>query len=83
MRSSSRTPSWIIRVQPTDQGVVTLSGVTALYTAGTWDINATDTSSGITGAAFVNVQAAPAVALHAALATPHQLCLIAKTLLRG
>jgi hypothetical protein len=34
-----------------------------LYTAGTWDVTATDTSSGITTAAFVNVQAVPAVAL--------------------
>jgi streptogramin lyase len=47
--------------QASDQGVATFSGVTALYTAGTWDVTATDTQSGITGAAFVNVQAAPAV----------------------
>jgi hypothetical protein len=43
--------------------VATFAGVTALYTAGTWDVTATDTQSGITAAAFVNVQAAPAVAL--------------------
>ncbi len=49
--------------QPSDQGVAIFFGLTALYTAGTWDITATDTSSGITGAALVNVQAAPAVAL--------------------
>jgi hypothetical protein len=49
--------------QASDQGVATFAGVTALYTAGTWDVTATDTNSGITGAAFVNVQAAPAVAL--------------------
>jgi streptogramin lyase len=49
--------------QSSDQGQVTFSGVTALYTAGTWDVTNTDTQSGITGAAFVNVQAAPAVAL--------------------
>jgi hypothetical protein len=48
--------------QASDQGVHTFSGVTALYTAGTWDVTATDTVSGITGAAFVPVQAAPAVA---------------------
>jgi hypothetical protein len=49
--------------QPSDQGVASFSGMTALYTAGTWDVTATDTGSGISGAAFVNVQAAPAVAL--------------------
>ena len=49
--------------QPSDQGMATFAGVTALYTAGTWDVTATDTVSGITGAALVNVQAAPAVAL--------------------
>jgi hypothetical protein len=48
--------------QASDQGVATFSGVTALYTAGTWDVTATDTQSGSTGAAFVTVQAAPAVA---------------------
>jgi hypothetical protein len=48
--------------QPTDQGVATFSGVTALYTAGTRDVTGTDTTSGISGVAFVNVQAAPAVA---------------------
>jgi streptogramin lyase len=49
--------------QASDQGVATFTGMTALYTAGTWDVTATDTQSGITGSAFVNVQAAPAVAL--------------------
>jgi streptogramin lyase len=49
--------------QASDQGVATFSGVTALYTAGTWDVTATDAQSGITGAARVPVQAAPAVAL--------------------
>jgi hypothetical protein len=49
--------------QPSDQGQVTFTGMTALYTAGTWDVTATDTVSGITGSAFVNVQAAPAVML--------------------
>ena len=47
---------------PSDQGVATFAGMTALYTAGTWDVTATDTQSGITGAALVNVVAAPAVA---------------------
>jgi streptogramin lyase len=46
-----------------DQGVHTFAGGATLYTAGTWDVTATDTNSAITGAAFVNVQAAPAVAL--------------------
>jgi hypothetical protein len=49
--------------QASDQGVAMFSGVTALYTAGTWDVTATAAQSGITGAAFVPVQAAPAVAL--------------------
>jgi hypothetical protein len=49
--------------QPGDQGLATFAGGTALYTAGTWDVTATDTSSGISGAALVSVQAAPAVAL--------------------
>jgi hypothetical protein len=48
--------------QASDQGQHTFSGVT-LYTAGTWDVTATDTVNGITGSAFVNVQAAPAVTL--------------------
>jgi hypothetical protein len=47
---------------PGDQGTVTFPGGATLYTAGTWDITATDTTSGITGSAFVNVVAAPAVA---------------------
>jgi hypothetical protein len=48
--------------QSTDQGMATFPAATALYTAGAWDITATDTASGITGSAFVTVQAAPAVA---------------------
>jgi hypothetical protein len=48
--------------QPTDQGTATFPGGATLYTAGTWDVTATDTSSGITGSASVNVVAAPAVA---------------------
>jgi streptogramin lyase len=38
-----------------DGGVHTFAGGATLYTAGTWDITATDTTSGITGAAHVNV----------------------------
>jgi hypothetical protein len=49
--------------QASDQGQVTFFGQTALYTAGTWDVTATDTNTGFTGSAYVNVQAAPAVAL--------------------
>jgi glucuronoarabinoxylan endo-1,4-beta-xylanase len=48
--------------QPSDQGRVTFVGGAALYTAGIQDVTVTDTSSGITGTALVNVQAAPAVA---------------------
>jgi hypothetical protein len=48
--------------QPTDQGTATFAGVTALFTAGTWDVTAADAGSGITGSALVNVMAAPAVA---------------------
>jgi hypothetical protein len=49
--------------QPSDQGVVDFVQSSALYTAGTWDVTVADINSGITGSAFVNVQAAPAVAL--------------------
>jgi glucuronoarabinoxylan endo-1,4-beta-xylanase len=48
--------------RPGDRGRVTFVGGAALYTAGTQDVTVTDTSSGITGSALVNVQAAPAVA---------------------
>jgi autotransporter-associated beta strand protein len=48
--------------QPTDQGSVTFAAGATLFTAGTWDVTVTDTASSITGAANVNVQAAPAVA---------------------
>jgi hypothetical protein len=48
--------------QPGDQGQVTFAGGAALYTAGTWDVTATDTASGFTGTVYVNVQAAPAIA---------------------
>jgi hypothetical protein len=47
--------------QPGDQGQATFYGVTALYTAGPWDVTAAD-SGGLTGSATVNVVAAPAVA---------------------
>jgi hypothetical protein len=46
-----------------DAGVHTFPGGATLFTAGTWDVTATDTQSGITGTASVTVQAAPAVAL--------------------
>src|SRR5262249_2914099 len=50
--------------QASDHGQVILYGMTALYTAGTWDVTATDTVNGsITGSAFVTVIAAPAVSL--------------------
>jgi hypothetical protein len=48
--------------QPSDQGQVRFPVGATLYTAGTWDVTATDTMSGITGSAYVNVVAAPAVA---------------------
>jgi hypothetical protein len=48
--------------QPTDQGTAAFPGGATLYAAGTWDVTVTDTGSGITGAAYVNVVAAPAVA---------------------
>jgi len=54
--------------QAADQGAHTFTGATALYTAGTWDVTATDTQSGIGGAAFVSVQAAPAVAFQLVVA---------------
>jgi hypothetical protein len=49
--------------QPSDQGRVTFARGATLYTAGTWDVTATDTASGLTGAANVSVMAAPAVGL--------------------
>jgi hypothetical protein len=48
--------------RPADQGRAAFPGGATLYTAGTWDVTATDTTSGITGAASVNLVAAPAVA---------------------
>ncbi len=48
--------------QPSDQGTATFVGGVTLYTAGTWDVTATDTNNGISGSAYVNVIAAPAVA---------------------
>jgi hypothetical protein len=44
-----------------DQGVHTFSAETALYTAGTWDVTATDPAAGVTTSAFVAVTPAPAV----------------------
>ena len=57
---ASLPPDYTFR--PADQGRVIFPGGATLYTAGTWDVTATDTSSGITGTAFVNVASAPAVA---------------------
>jgi hypothetical protein len=44
-----------------DAGTHTFFAGATLYTAGTWDVTATDPVSGITGSAAVNVLAAPAV----------------------
>ena len=69
--------------QPGDHGMATFSGGATLYTAGTWDVTATDTTSGVTGTALVNVQAAPAVAFqvlaaaNAVSGTPFDVSLIA------
>ncbi len=48
--------------QDTDMGSVTFAGGATLYTAGTWDVTATDTDSGITGTTDVTVT--PAAADH-------------------
>jgi hypothetical protein len=47
-----------------DQGSVTFYQATALYTAGTYDVTATDVSSGITGSDYIYVVAAPATGLY-------------------
>jgi hypothetical protein len=47
--------------QPGDAGQVTFPGGATLYTAGTWDVTATDTTTGITGSGYVTVTPAPAV----------------------
>ncbi len=48
--------------QASDQGQVTFAGGAALYTAGAWDVTATDTTTGQTGSDSVTVTAAAAVA---------------------
>ena len=48
--------------QASDQGQVTFGAGVTLYTAGTWDVTATDTATGATGSDFIAVTAAPAVA---------------------
>jgi hypothetical protein len=69
--------------QASDRGIVTFHGSAALYTAGAWDVTATDLGSGITGSASVNVQAAPAVGFYvvapsgAAAGVPFDLVVIA------
>jgi hypothetical protein len=52
--------------QPGDAGAHTFAAGATLYTAGTWDVTATDTAGAISGAANVNVVAAPAVAFQVA-----------------
>ncbi len=47
--------------QAADQGQVTFAAGAALYTAGVWDVTATDITGAITGTALANVVAAPAV----------------------
>jgi hypothetical protein len=47
--------------QPTDMGTATFPGGATLFTLGTWDVTATDTTSGITGSAFVTVSSGPDV----------------------
>jgi autotransporter-associated beta strand protein len=51
-----------------DQGQHTFPGGATLFTAGTWDVTASDTASGITGT--VNVQVTPAPASILALTAP-------------
>jgi hypothetical protein len=48
--------------QPSDVGTHTFVGGVTLYTAGTWDVTATDTASNLAGSTNVTVVAAPAVA---------------------
>jgi hypothetical protein len=48
--------------QPGDAGQVTFAGGATLYTAGTWDVTVTDTATGASGSAYLNVTPAPAVA---------------------
>ncbi len=52
--------------QAGDAGVANFAAGGTLYTAGTWDVTATDVSSGITGSGYVNVTAAPATSLYLA-----------------
>jgi uncharacterized repeat protein (TIGR01451 family) len=47
--------------QPTDQGQALFPGGATLYTAGAWDVTATDTAGGINGSATVTVTPAAAV----------------------
>jgi hypothetical protein len=54
--------------QPSDQGMATFSGGATLFTAGVWDVTATDTASGITGTA--NVVVTPAAAVSFAITAP-------------
>ena len=49
-----------------DSGRHTFTAGATLYTAGTWDVTATDVNSGITGSGYANVQAAPAAGFYVA-----------------
>lgn len=49
-----------------DSGQHTFASGATLYTAGTWDVTATDVSSGITGSGYVSVTAAPAAGFYVA-----------------
>ena len=44
-----------------DQGQATFAAGATLYTAGVWDVTATDTTNGASGSDFIGVTAAPAV----------------------
>ncbi len=46
--------------QPSDMGQVTFAAGAALYTAGTWDVTASDTATGLSGSDYVAVTAAAA-----------------------
>ncbi len=47
-----------------DNGTHIFRGLTALYTAGTWDVTATDVSSGIAGSDYIGVTAALAAGFY-------------------
>jgi phosphoesterase family protein len=53
-----------------DAGTHTFPGGATLYTAGTWDVTATDPVVGVSGQAYVTVQAAPALQLEVLASGP-------------